>query len=194
MSTCVRRGDLSFRRVPTQTLKPDSARNRQYQLGRLFQGVSSAQGGENQQTYQASSVRAPARNAPHGEDASSERRAQSRLARLKPLDNFAGDLEGHKKRGVGGRHEHRTCPGQGTAGLELASASEGVETTKIRRWRPEGEAERRSVLLLRGDPVEGTRGSGWSPRETPCEGDPTAWRGTGTCKPEGEKLAMKLEA
>jgi hypothetical protein len=51
---------------------------------------------------------------------------------------------------VGG-HEPRTCPGQGTAGLELAGATQGVTTTKVEALEPrtQGEAGRGRGLLLR---------------------------------------------
>jgi hypothetical protein len=72
---------------------------------------------------------------------------------------------------VGG-HEHRTCPDQGTASLELAGATEGGATTKPEALLPgaQGEAEHGPVLPPREDPVEGKRGPGGPPRETPCEG------------------------
>jgi hypothetical protein len=53
-------------------------------------------------------------------------------------------------------------PGQGTAGLELAGATEGIATTKVEalETRSQGEAERGPVLLLREDPIEGKHGPG----------------------------------
>jgi hypothetical protein len=66
---------------------------------------------------------------------------------------------------VGG-HEHHTCPGQGTAGLELAGATEGVATGKAEALEPREQGKVEYVLLLREDPIEGKRGACWSLRET----------------------------
>jgi hypothetical protein len=137
---------------------------------------------------------APASNSLQSKDAASERRAQSHLARLMPLQTFSGDLQ--KPRGAWEGHDHRTCPGQGTADLELAGATDGIANTKVEAletWS-QGHAERGPVLLLQNDPIEGKHGPRWLPREMPCKerGGAAGWRGRGTCEPEREELALKL--
>jgi hypothetical protein len=91
--------------------------------------VSALFWGEKSNNSPSEPDQAPARNTLQSKDAASERRPQSHLARLMPLHTFAGDLQ--KPRGAWGGHDRRTCPGQGTAGLELAGATEGIATTKV---------------------------------------------------------------
>jgi hypothetical protein len=116
-------------------------------------------------TYRASSEQAPASNTLQSEDAASERRAQSHLARLMPLQTFAGECRNLGERG--GAMIIVPAPAKAPPASNSLVRLKESRPQRSRSWRP-GHRVRPSVDL--SCCCEKT-GPGWLPRETTCVGE-----------------------